>query len=210
MAMAYNEKTFRRLQTLCLGLLLVSTFVLFYVHRYVLDGDQRNVVQTLGRLASAYVEPESNPQSIIRAEDHCRFWDRSYCRLAEVRRKTFTAYFNTPVVMPKSVEQDPQYADYKTAKNRLVKATTKFVAFLNSKPDDAAYKEQAQSFEKEADELVAQIINSLYGLQEIANDSSAKSNVPLLLLSYFCNLTLLVLLSTLRFDWGIRWLHHLE
>lgn len=205
MGTTYTEKTYRRIQTAALILVVINLFVLFYVHRYVLDGEARNITQTLGRVASSYVEPESNPQAIIRAEDHCRFWDKSYCKAAEIRRTSFTTYFNMPLHVPRFIAEDPQYADFNNAKQQLLKSTAAFVLFLNSKPSDEVYKDRAQSFEREADELVAQIINSLYGLQETASAKTDRTNMPLLIIAYIISIALFVLVSTMRFDWGLQW-----
>lgn len=209
MGTTYTEKTYRRMQTVCLMLVVATLCVLFYVHQYILDGDARNITQTLGRVASSYVEPESNPQALIRAEDHCRFWNASYCKAAEIRRASFTAYFNMPLTVPKYIQNDPQYADFLAAKQQLMKSTASFATFLGTQPSDAEYKLRAQSFEREADELVGQIINSLYGLQETAKAKADKTNVPLLILSYALALLQLVLISTMRFDWGLKWTRRL-
>ncbi|ALT58012.1 hypothetical protein FDG94_gp019 [Pseudomonas phage SM1] len=205
MGATYSEKTYRRLQSVCLGLTILSLFVLFYVHQYVIDGDARNITQTLGRVASSYVEPESNPQAIIRAEDHCRFWDSSYCKAAEIRRTTFTSYFNMPLRVPAYIQQDPQYMDFQKAKQQLLKSTSTFVLFLNTKPSNEEYKAKAQSFEKEADELVGNIINSLYGLQQTATSRSDRANIPLLVVCYLIALAQFAILSIMRFDWGLQW-----
>lgn len=205
MGATYSEKTYRRIQTVCLGLTIAGLMILLYVHRVVLDNDTRNIGQTLGRVASSYVEPESNPQSIIRAEDHCRFWDKVYCRSAEIRRNSFTSYFNLPMHVPKFVKQDQQYLEFLRAKQQLMASTATFVTFLNTSPTNAEYKERAQSFEKEADELVGQIINSLYGLQESARVRADRTNTPLLLACYVIAFLQFVLLSAIRFDWGLKW-----
>ena len=205
MGTTYSEKTYHRLQTVALIMVVINIFVLFYVHRYVLDGDSRNIQQTLGRVASSYVEPESNPQAIIRAEDHCRFWDQTYCKASEIRRTNFASYFNLPLKVPAFIEKDPQYADFLKAKQQLLKSTATFVLFLNTKPSNEEYKVKAQSFEKEADELVGHIINSLYGLQEAADAKADNQNLPLLYLSYLIAIAQFLIFSTMRFDWGLQW-----
>jgi len=173
---------------------MANMLVLFLVWGQSSTGEDKQSAQTVAQMISAYAEPESNPLTLIRAEDRCRFYGDEYCAASLAQRQNALSAFTSPSVVTLRMSQDPHYTDYLAARSRLIQATHDFASFLDDEPNEEAYLQAAASFEAEANVLLGAIVSNLYALQEITLAEGESNNTWAFTLGYVCNLILIALI----------------
>lgn len=198
----------RALLNACMVLLILNVAGLFCVYSIGQTGAGKEAAQSLGKLISAYSEPNSNPQFLVRAEDQCRFWDQSYCARALAKRKAvkITNPYNPP--MPEELQATALYSAYVDTRSALTQATTEYVAFLDKNPSDVDYIERSKEFEEQASVLIGQLVSYLYDMQNQTIRAQSTATERVLMAQYVALVLLFLIVSILRFRRGGTWYGH--
>ncbi len=192
----------RALLNSCIVLLVLNIASLFVLYGAGATGASRDIAQSLGKLISAYSEPNSNPQFLVSAENQCRFWDAEYCSRAVAKRRSTLRGYAAQSTVPEEAQSTQLYAAYQTARKALTLETSEFIAFLGTDPDDAAYVIRAKEFEEQAGVLVGQVISTLYEMQEKAIKEQTAATERIMMAQYLALVAVLFLVCILRFRRG--------
>lgn len=186
----------------CIALLVLIIASFFVLYGAGTIGANRDTAQSLGKLISAYSEPNSNPQFLVSAENQCRFWGAEYCARAVAKRKSILRGYAAPSVVPEDVKAAEQYSAYLATRKALTQETSDFIAFLNTNPSNAEYVEKAKEFEEQAGVLVGQLISYLYDMQERAIKAQTTATEQIMMAQYLAQVAVLFLVCILRFRRG--------
>lgn len=186
----------------CIILLIANVAILFLVYGTGGSIDNKDAAQSLSRLISAYSEPNSNPQFLVRDENQCRFWGQGYCARAQAKRKAVTAAYSFNPTLPASLQSTELYQAYVEGRKALMIATTDYVAFLNTSPPTEQYIAQSKVFEEQAGVLVGQLVTYLYDMQGQTIQRQTNYTEQILMLQYLCLVVLLFFICLLRFRRG--------
>lgn len=192
----------RALLNACIGLLVLNIATLFFIYGTGNTGDGRDTAQSLGRLISAYSEPNSNPQFLVNAENQCRFWGPEYCARALAKRKSILVAYPGSTPMPEDLRSTSLYAAYVETRKALTQETTTYIAFLNQTPSNAEFVAKSKEFEEAAGFLVGQVISYLYDMQGQAIRKQTTTTERVLMVQYLGLVALLFLVCLLRFRRG--------
>lgn len=192
----------RAILNTCMFLLAANVALLFAVYGTGTSVDNRDTAQSLSRLISAYSEPNSNPQFLVRDENQCRFWGAGYCARALAKRKSAIAAYAFNPILPTVLQSTQLYESYVETRKALTLATTEYVAFLNTNPPNPDYIAKSKEFEEQAGVLVGQLVTNLYDMQSQTILRQTNYTEQILMAQYACSLFLLFLIALLRFRRG--------
>lgn len=192
----------RALLNACIVLLVLNIASLFVLYGAGAIGASRDTAQSLGKLISAYSEPNSNPQFLVSAENQCRFWGAEYCSRAVAKRKSILRGYAAQSVIPQEVQSTQVYAAFLSTRKALTLETSEFIAFLNTEPDNQLYVDRAKEFEEQAGVLIGQLIGYLYDMQERAIRTQTTATEQIMMAQYICLVTVLFMVCILRFRRG--------
>lgn len=192
----------RALLNACIVLLVLNIASLFVLYGAGVSGASQDTAQSLGKLISAYSEPNSNPQFLVSAENQCRFWGAEYCSRATSKRKAILRGYAAQANVPPEAQSTQAYATYLATRKALTQETTEYIAFLNTDPGNAEYVERSKEFEEQAGMLVGQLISYLYDMQERAIRAQTLATEQTMMAQYLALVAVLFLLCILRFRRG--------
>lgn len=187
-----------KLWAACMALVLMNLAILFYVYGNVTMGEEKIAAQNIGRLISTYAEPESNPVFLVRAEDRCRFYGKTYCPWAKQQRIAIVAPFSNPIKLAQKATATSYYIDYLNARTDLINVTNDYIAFLDTEPATPEYVAASVAYEAAAGAMVGVIVANLYALQDEALRHSEKSGNWAFTLGYVCNILLIAIMIFAR------------
>lgn len=194
----------RALLNACIILLVMNIASLFVLYGAGATGASRDTAQSLGKLISAYSEPNSNPQFLVSAENQCRFWGAEYCSRAIAKRKSMIRAYAAQALVPEEVQSTQTYATYLSTRRALTQETSEFIAFLNTSPSNEEYVGTAKEFEEQAGVLVGQLISYLYEMQQRAITKQTTAAEQIMMAQYLALVAVLFLICILRFRRGGR------
>lgn len=186
----------------CIILLIANVAILFLVYGTGGSVDSKDAAQNLSRLISAYSEPNSNPQFLVRDENQCRFWGQGYCARAQAKRKAATAVYAYNPSLPASLQSTELYQSYVESRKALMLATQDYVTFLSTNPPNDQYIAQSKVFEEQAGILVGQLVTFLYDMQGQTIQRQTNYTEQILMAQYLCLVVLLFFVCLLRFRRG--------
>lgn len=192
----------RALLNFCIVLLVLNIASLFVLYGAGTAGASRDTAQSLGKLISAYSEPNSNPQFLVSAENQCRFWGAEYCSRSAAKRKSTLLGYTAQSTIPEEVQSTQLYAAYLSTRKALTLETSEFITFLNAEPGDEEYVRRAKAFEEQAGVLVGQVISYLYEMQENALKAQTAATERIMMAQYLALVAVLFLVCILRFRRG--------
>lgn len=192
----------RHILNACILLLIVNVGALFCLHTLGTSGDDKETARSLARLISSYAEPDSNPQSLISAENQCRFWDKTYCARAEAKRKAAVLAYPPVAQVSYTVKQSTLYTAYIETRAALNEATMDYAEFLQTNPSDEQYIERSKEFEEQAGVLLGKMVSYLYDMQEQTARKQGTQAEQVVMTQYLCLMILLLLVCILRLRRG--------